>query len=202
MNAPTIPDAATVTTAAEDVRARGAIERMTDRIMQSPTPGTTRASARSFVVELALRADVDRPLHTLEPTSIPASEARAMAVTAVERALVMHPRVQRSIHRFTRRVAEAYPNMGKAVVAQYAATRFLDALMATPPLLELVVGLYASLMRLKVSRADAPAAVAELLNPEHLDAAVSRGSETSSPTITVDVPVAFDIHPAKELALP
>jgi hypothetical protein len=190
---------APVITDTEDPRARAAIERYTNRLMENPTPGTTRESARSFVVGLALRADIDRPRNTLEPKSIPASEARQLVVTALEVALVRHAMVQARIQRFARKVAKIYPDMDAATVQQFASARFIDALMTTPPMVEMAAGLLTALLRLKVSRADAPRAVADLLHPEHLDAAVSRGTETSAPTVTVDVPVAFEMHPVKDL---
>lgn len=192
-------EASTVTTDTEDPRARAAIDRYTNRLMENPTPGTTREMARSFVTRLALRADIDRPRNTLAPRSIPQSEARQIVVTALESALVQHAMVQARIKRFARKVAQIYPDMDAATVQQFAAARFIDALMTTPPMVEMAAGLLTALLRLKVSRADAPRAVADLLHPEHLDAAVSRGTETSAPTVTVDVPVAFEMHPVKDL---
>jgi hypothetical protein len=187
--------------ASEDARARDAIERMTDRIMVSPAPGVTRDDARAFVREIALRNDEVRPLNALgNGGRLTRSQAKALVIDQLEIATLKQPRVQAAIGRFSRLVHAAYPGMDAAQLYAYSSRRFLDAFMAHPRMAELAASLYVALVRLKVKRADGVRAFREILNPEHLANAVEGAN--ASPSVQVDVPVAFDLHPCADVPAP
>lgn len=178
----------------EDVRARAAIERMTDRIMTSPAPGTTRESARQFVVGVAKRNDYVRPRNTLDSGRLTKSQARHLVSDRLEVATLKQPRVQAAIGRLVRKVREAFPMLTASQAYAYTVRRFLDTFMAHPRMVTLAEDLYVRLVSLKVARTDAQAAVTDLLNPDHVSEAVDAVG-TPPVSLTVDVPVVLDITP-------
>ena len=189
----------TVATSREDARARAAIERMTDRIMASPAPGTTRDSARTFVVGVAKRNDYLRPGNTLDDGRLTKSQARALVADQLELATLKQPRVQAAIKRFTARVAKAYPDLDAATRNQYATRRFLDAFMAHPRMLDLGVALYVDLCKMRVARRDARAALDQLLTGTVPDAV--NAAEAGPLSVSVTVPAQFALHPARDLSV-
>lgn len=178
--------------AGEDARARDAIERMTDRIMASPAPGTTRESARQFVVGVAKRNDYVRPRNVLDSGRLTKSQARHLVADRLEVATLKQPRVQAAIGRMVRRVRSAYPHLDPQTAHAYTVRRFLDVFMAHPRMVALAEDLYVRLVALKVARQDAQRAVSDLLNPDHVSDAVD-GVGAQPVPVHVEVPVALDL---------
>lgn len=170
----------------EDIRARGAIDRMVGRIMADPAPGVTAAVARDFVVGVAKRNDEDRPLNDLSADKrLRKSQAASVVRATLEAATVRHPRVQRAIRRFGRAVAREYPGLGRAEVETFATARVMEAFLQTPPMVDLGTRLYEAVILAKVSQADALRAARELLAALPMDDAIN--GAPAKPTITVDV---------------
>ena len=186
---------AAVESAREDNRARGAIERLTERWLPEAKPGVTRSDLRSFVVNVAKRNDEIRPLNTLDPASITRTQARHLVRDAIEAATLINPRVQAAITRFARKVRQEYPDLDIATSRMYATNRLLPAFLSTPPMLDLALSLFANVMAAKVRAVDARQAVDQLLAPDSVTNALA-GTTTIRPTINVDVETALDLHPA------
>ena len=185
-----------VESAREDNRARGAIERLTDRWMPEAKPGTDRSELRSFVVSIAKRNDIERPLNTLDAKSITRSQARHLVREAIENATLINPRVQGAITRFARTVRREYPHMDDATARMYATNRLLPAFLGTPPMLELFVSLFNNVMAANGRAQDAGRALDQFLTPESVATAID-ASHTVTPTVRVDVETALDLSPAK-----
>ena len=187
----------------EDVRARPAIDRMVGRLMESPTPGQTVESTREFVVGLARRNDWQRPLHELGMQSrLTKSRARLLVVQAVELACLRHPRIQRAIGRVQWMVHAEHPGLSQRDGYTYAARRFLDVWMTTPPMVEICERLYVQLVQARVTHADAPGTLAELLRGTPLDETIDQAQSAPTPTLHVDMPVALELHPAQDTPVP
>lgn len=187
-----------VETSTEDPRARGAIERFTDRLMESPAPGLTRAAAREFAVTVAKRNDDLRPRHKLGTDGrVAKSEARRIVRDQMELAALRSPRVQASIARVTARVRECYPELPRDQARAYATARLLEALFDAPPMMDLFLRLYEGVMRARPLKSDAVGTVADALDPSALDAALAAstgGPESKSVPLVVDVPTILEIN--------
>lgn len=188
----------------EDPRAREAIERFTQRVLGSSAPGTTYDDARAVAVTVAKRADQKFGRVDLDKNrKLSKHQAHVLIRESLTRVLLGCPRVQASVSSIQATMMRLNPRTmtDPKVVRPIAEGMVVSRLLETEPMQHLVTALFETLYGLKVKPEDGKQALAEVLNPEHVDEA-AKGAfvDTSHPTPHY-LPETLTFYPAKGAVL-